>query len=328
MNVLSLFDGISCAMIALKNLGVKVDNYFASEIDVHAIKVSKLNFPNIKHIGDIRNINTTTLPKIDLLIGGSPCQDLSNAQIGLGLEGDKSSLFFEYIRILYEVNPKYFILENVKNKWGSKMSEFVGVHYVSLNSSYFSAQSRPRYYWTNIKYPTLPNKTSSEILQDIIENKVEDQFYFNKQGLTSFISKTNYNDSRTKDGLIKVFDIPKEIINDNERQRRVYSTLSKSPTILARTDTTKILVDSKIRKLTPLECERLQKIPDNYTSIESNSQRYKMIGNAFTVTVIEHFLKGLNNDPMNIKKSKNLLKPINRKYILPINQIKQLSLDI
>lgn len=301
MNVLSLFDGVSCARIALDNLGINIDKYYASEIDKYAISVSKKNYPDIIHLGDIKDIEAKDLPKIDLLIGGSPCQDLSNAQKGLGLKGEKSSLFYEYIRLLKEVQPKYFLLENVKNKWGNIMSNYVGVDYVEVNSSILSAQSRPRYYWTNIDFEKFPQKLSKTTLIDIVENEVDKKYYLNKSGLDTFLDEVVLNKSISKDGINKVFEIPKEIHKDNERQRRVYSLKSKSPTILARADTTKIFISNKVRKLTPLECERLQCIPDNYTSLASDTQRYKMIGNAFTVSVIEHFLKGLRRAPL-IKK--------------------------
>lgn len=308
MNVLSLFDGISCARIALENLGINVENYFASEIDKHAINVSKHNYPQILHIGDINNIIAKDLPKIDLLIGGSPCQDLSNAQKGLGLKGAKSGLFYEYIRLLKEIKPKYFLLENVKNKWGNVMSDYVGVEYIEVNSNLFSAQSRPRYYWTNMDFKKLPNQNSKTVLKDIIIKNVEDKYYLNKNGLDNFIDNVSRNKSVSKDGINKVFVIPKEIHKDNDRQRRVYSLESKSPTILARADTTKILINNKVRKLTPLECERLQCIPDNYTSISSDTQRYKMIGNAFTVSVIENFLTGLIKEPISkTNKTQKLL---------------------
>jgi DNA (cytosine-5)-methyltransferase 3A len=309
MNVLSLFDGISCARIALDKLGISVDNYFASEIDESAIKISRNNYPEIIHLGDIRNINSSNLPQIDLLIGGSPCQDLSNAQNGLGLEGSKSGLFYEYIRLLKELKPKYFLLENVKNKWGEKMSEIVGVPFLHINSAIFSAQSRPRYYWTNLSHPPFPTKLNDETIASVLETNVSRVFYYDKNGLEEFIKTSAKNNKKTQDGIIKIFDLPKEIIKDNERQRRVYSIESKSPTILARADTTKILIESRIRKLTPLECERMQKIPDNYTIGCSNTQRYKMIGNAFTVDVIEHFLKGLGKDPViNREKLKTKIK--------------------
>lgn len=307
MNVLSLFDGVSCARIALENLGIGVENYFASEIDKHAIGVSKHNYPDIIHLGDIKDVNANDLPKIDLLIGGSPCQDLSNAQKGLGLKGTKSNLFYEYIRLLRDVKPKYFLLENVKNKWGDVMSGYAGVGYVEINSAIFSAQSRPRYYWSNLDFELPDKKPSKMVLKDIIEAKVEEKYYLKRDGLDGFLKNVKHSEKISKDGINKSFIIPKEIHNDNERQRRVYSLKSKSPTVLARADTTKIFIKNKIRKLIPLECERLQCIPDNYTSIASDTQRYKMIGNAFTVPVIECFLNGLSKKPKLTKITSHLV---------------------
>jgi len=307
MNVLSLFDGISCARIALEKLNIPITTYYASEIDKFAIKVSQENYPDIIHLGDIRDIKASELPKIDLLIGGSPCQDLSNAQNGLGLEGKKSGLFYEYIRLYEELNPTYFLLENVKNKWGDLMSDIVGVDFIEINSSLFSAQSRPRYYWTNIHFPTIPNRRNIEVLGSIIDKKVDEKYYFKKSGLEEFINQNlNIEKEPSKDGIVKLFDVPKTIINDHERQRRIYSLNSKSPTLLARTDTTKILEGNRIRKITPLESERLQKIPDNYTSSCSDTQRYKMIGNAFNVDTIVHILKGLKNPPLATTKQEKL----------------------
>jgi site-specific DNA-cytosine methylase len=303
MNVLSLFDGISCARIALEKLGLPITNYYASEIDRYAIEVSKKNYPDIIHLGDIKDINVKTLPKIDLLIGGSPCQDLSNAQKGLGLKGEKSRLFYEYIRLYKETRPTYFLLENVKNKWGNLMSEIIQVPFIEINSSLFSAQSRPRYYWTNINFSTTYKPQSSELIQDIVEKEVNEKYFIKKDGLEEFVSKNLISDKTpTKDGIIKLFDIPKTIIKDNERQRRVYSLKSKSPTILARSDTTKIYDGKRVRKLTPLECERLQKIPDNYTSGFSDTQRYKMIGNAFNVDTIVHILSAIKDKPCEVRQ--------------------------
>lgn len=303
MNILSLFDGISGARIALEKLNIPIKNYYASEIDKYAIQVSKENYPDIIHLGDIKDIKASDLPKIDLLIGGSPCQDLSNAQKGLGLKGEKSRLFYEYIRLYKELNPRYFLLENVKNKWGNLMSEIIGVDFVEINSSLFSAQSRPRYYWTNIKFPKIPQKHHIERLEDIVVKNVDEKYYFNKDGLDEFVKENLiFGKTPTKDGIVKLFDVPKTIINDNERQRRIYALNSKSPTILARSDTTKIFDGNKIRKITPLESERLQKIPDNYTSSCSDTQRYKMIGNGFNIDTIAHILKGLKNEPSEVRK--------------------------
>lgn len=307
MNVLSLFDGISCARIALEKLNIPITTYYASEIDKFAIKVSQENYPDIIHLGDIRDVKAADLPKIDLLIGGSPCQDLSNAQNGLGLEGEKSSLFYEYIRLYEELKPTYFLLENVKNKWGNLMSDIVGVDFIEINSSLFSAQSRPRYYWTNINFPSIPNTHHVEVLASILDKEVDEKYYFKKNGLEEFVEQNlNIEKTPSKDGIVKLFDVPKTIINDNERQRRIYALNSKSPTLLARTDTTKILEGNRIRKITPLESERLQKIPDNYTSSCSDTQRYKMIGNAFNVDTIVHILKGLENPPFITTKQEKL----------------------
>ncbi len=309
MRVLSLFDGISCARLALKNLQIDISEYYASEIDLHSILVSKSNFPDIIHVGDIRNINPDDYKDIDLLIGGSPCQDLSNAKIGEGLEGAKSGLFYEYLRIYKEIKPKYFLLENVKNKWGDRMSELLGVPYIEINSGLFSAQSRPRYYWTNIPNSKLPVNSSSQNLIDILVDGPEKELYLSKNGIFDFVKTVKFNENKTKDGLIKLFDIPREILRDNDRQRRVFSPKGKSPTLLARADTTKIFDGVGIRKLSPIECERLQGLPDNYTSSISNSQRYKSIGNGFTVSVIEFLLKGIidkNISSRNIKTALQL----------------------
>jgi DNA-cytosine methyltransferase len=326
MNVLSLFDGISCARIALEKAGIEVSNYYASEIDKYAIQVAKKNFPSTIHLGDIRNISVSNLSKIDLLIGGSPCQDLSQAQKGLGLQGEKSSLFYEYIRLLKELKPTYFLLENVKNKWGNLMSEYVGVNFTEINSGLFSAQSRPRYYWTNIDFDKFPTEITSLSIKDILEHNADEKYFFDRTEIHDFVSQTNQNNKPSKDGLIKVFDLPKEVWNDHERQRRVFSIEGKSPTVLARADTTKILIDNKVRKLTPLECERLQGVPDNYTSICSDAQRYKMVGNGFTVNVIEHFLKGINKKPLEITTNRKMVEQEKTKKIESIEKVEQLQL--
>jgi len=153
MNVLSLFDGMSCGQIALGRADIKVDNYYASEIDKYAIQVTQKNYPNTVQLGDVTKINAKDLPKIDLLIGGSPCQSFSRSGNGTGFDG-KSKLFFEFARILEETKPKYFLLENVsmKKEWENVITEILGVEPVMIDSKYFSAQKRQRLYWTNIKF--------------------------------------------------------------------------------------------------------------------------------------------------------------------------------
>jgi DNA-cytosine methyltransferase len=295
MNVLSLFDGISGARLALEAAGFKVNEYFSSEVDKSCVQVSSLRFPDQVSIGDVRDIRKKNLPKIDLLIGGSPCQDLSNAFKGDGLAGARSSLFYEYVRLLDELKPKAFLLENVQNSHKHLMDDEIGVAGVAINSALFSAQSRPRCYWTNIDIPTLPTDNKI-VMKDILEREVDEYFYLDNRISRATVKNLNPEPTRRSSGIIKLGDIDHSVLRDNERQRRVYSVKGKSPTLLARTDTPKILANSKIRKLTPLECERLQCIPDNFTEGFSMSSRYKMVGNGFTVSVVQHILSGMNSN--------------------------------
>ena len=185
INVLSLFDGMSCGQIALQKLGVKVKNYFAAEIDKYAIHVTKQNFPETIHIGDVTKIDATLFPKIDLLIGGSPCQGFSFAGKGLNFDDPRSKLFFEFVRIKNECNPTYFLLENVKMKYEHELviSKYMGVESIEINSQLLSAQNRVRLYWTNIANEpyglfgdmvcTIPQpKDKGVLLRDILESNV------------------------------------------------------------------------------------------------------------------------------------------------------------
>lgn len=162
LNVLSLFDGMSCGRIALERAGFEVENYFASEIDEAAIAVSKHNYPDTKHVGDVTLLTSSSLPKIDLLIGGSPCQSISNLGDGTGLDG-KSGLFFHYLRLLKETQPKFFLLENVvgNKKAIAQITELMQVEPVLFNSNLVSAQNRKRLYWTNIKFDCQKIKIST-----------------------------------------------------------------------------------------------------------------------------------------------------------------------
>ena len=299
MNVLSLFDGIGGAKIALDSLNIDYKKYFSSEIDKYALKVLDDNYKDIIHLGNISDIKEESLPKIDLLIGGSPCQDLSNAQKGKGLKGKNSILFYEYVRILNQVKPKYFVLENVKNKWGNLMSKIVGVDFIEINSKYFSGQNRPRYYWTNlpIDLNQLPLKPKKTVIRDIIEDNPEEKYFLDDSVSKKIIKQIKYENDNNR-AINKIITAEKNLIKDNERQRRIYNINGKSPTLLARSDTPKILINNRIRKLTPLECERLQGLPDYYTSSCSDTQRYKMIGNGFTTGVISFILSYLGKKPI------------------------------
>ena len=187
MNVLSLFDGMSCGQIALDKLGLKVDKYFASEIDKYAIKVAKANYPDTIHLGDVRDVKASDLPEIDLLIGGSPCQGFSFAGKHLNFDDPRSALFFEYVRLLKELKPKYFLLENVRMKQESQdiISECLGVQPVAVNSNLVSAQNRYRLYWTNIHFDIPSDK--GIVLKDILEDI--DANYFKGGNLKSYFEK-------------------------------------------------------------------------------------------------------------------------------------------
>jgi site-specific DNA-cytosine methylase len=405
MNVLSLFDGMSCGQIALKKLGIPVKNYFASEIDKFAIKVAKANFPDMIHLGDVQNVKTSGQHlldefdcghKIDLLIGGSPCQGFSFAGKQLNFDDPRSQLFFEYIRLLKALKPKYFMLENVKMSKQSQqiITDYLGVEPIEINSNLVSAQNRRRLYWTNIPVDGLP-EDKGIVLADILEDGYTDRdksycldaSYYKGGGASNV--RLYFEKSRRQivfGSGMNVLGTATDI-KGRESIRRVYGVDGKAPTLLATTggntqpkigvkgarivnrrldkdgkrkdyDKTiepvarlelrkddkggclttvqkdsvlafpKILqrargynkgglkaLDGKTptistsawehnnhltldegttwRKLTPVECERLQTVPDGYTDHVSNTQRYKMLGNGWTVDVVKHIFKGL-----------------------------------
>jgi DNA-cytosine methyltransferase len=269
MNVLSLFDGISCAYEALNRSQIKINTYYASEIDKNALSISTKNHSDIIRLGDVREIKTDSLLKVDLLIGGSPCQDLSIAKKDRkGLEGDRSGLFWEYVRIKNELNPKYFILENVASMSKTDkdiITQALGVEPIMFNASLVSAQSRKRLFWTNIKFDLPEDKNI--LLKDILEENVEERFNVN----------------------------PKP---NNSQANRVYNIEGKSVCLKANgggggAKTGLYKQNERIRKLTPIECERLQGLPDNYTEGIAMTNRYKCLGNAFNVDVVAHILKSI-----------------------------------
>jgi len=450
MNVLSLFDGMSCGRIALDRLGIKVDNYYASEIDKYAIQVSQANYPDIIQVGDITELDLSTLPKIDLVMGGSPCQGFSFAGKQLAFDDPRSALFFEFVRCVKELKPTYFLLENVrmKKEYLDVISEYMGVEPIMINSALVSAQNRVRYYWTNIPGIEQPEQRGI-VLRDILETNASGEYHagenlqknykggnqlnpnyksqantiHNADGKSGTIcagthgyangyvadvdskyylsdkaidymnrGSEKYTGKKTRAehyikheseksktltanmhkgvpyGVIAVDvfsedrinkfketlkDDPQpsangiiQLNNPSHSSGRVYSPEGKSPTLMAgnsgggkepvkiRDVTTKpkrvgtikdgsqgdriysqdakgitlnaqsggtagsgnMLVEDKEvywRKLTPVECERLQTVPDNYTNHVSNTQRYKMLGNGWTIEVIAHILKNM-----------------------------------
>lgn len=229
MNVLSLFDGISCAKLALERAKIKVTNYYASEIDKYAIKVSKANHPNVIHIGDVRNVNWFGLPPIDLLLAGSPCQGFSFAGKGLNFEDERSKLFFDFVRILKEIKPKYFLLENVlmKKEYENIITEHLGVKPIMINSSLLSAQSRKRNYWTNIPNIEQP-KDKKIMLKDIIENGFVDRS--KALCVTSSVDSPTYKGYHTKyrNQIVKLGNIN---TSGNGMNGNVYSPDGKAPTV-------------------------------------------------------------------------------------------------
>tara|TARA_Y100000591_G_C21789217_1_gene675610 strand:+ start:168 stop:1382 length:1215 start_codon:yes stop_codon:yes gene_type:complete len=402
MKVLSLFDGMSCGQIALDQLGIPVERYYASEIDKYAIKVTQANYPNTIQVGDVCNIDPKDFKDIDLIQAGSPCQGFSFAGKQLAFDDPRSALFFEFIRLLKAIKPKYFLLENVRMKKeflqaiSQQVSECYpeipfGIEPIFINSSLLSAQSRQRYYWTNIPGIKQPEDRGI-VLRDILEDNFDSE-----RDKAHCIDANYYKGANVEQYKKKhrrqLVNKPKMIGKDNtlghDILKRVYSKDGKSPTVNTcqggnrepkvavqsyrevRTDEAKKMrrmtrqktgkdhtpfrakkleprKDGKVgtitpslnkdheisiqnlpdksqtiksqyykssranferqgtfhatgvqqenlswRKLTPLECERLQTVPDNYTNHVSNTQRYKMLGNGWTVEVIKHIYKNM-----------------------------------
>lgn len=269
INVLSLFDGMSCGQIALNRAGIRYKNYFASEIDRHAITVTKHNYPKTVHIGDVAKVKSETLPEIDLLIGGSPCQGFSFAGKKLNFEDFRSKLFFEYVRLLKELKPKYFLLENVRmNKQSCDViSSILGVEPVMINSNLVSAHHRPRLYWTNINFPVPEDRNIT--LKDILEETSVPSLVLKGKGLNKLNRPRN-----------RVTDIRTE---------------NKSPCLLASqyckpTDAVIFFDGECYRYPSRTEMERLQTVPEGYTCAVKYNDAAKMLGNGWTVDVISHIL--------------------------------------
>jgi DNA-cytosine methyltransferase len=308
MNVLSLFDGMSCGMLALKRANIPVDNYFASEIDKYGIKVSQSNFPEITHLGDVTKINSSSLPKIDLLIGGSPCQSFSLAGKQLNFEDRRGQLFLEYTRILRDLKPKFFLLENVmmKIEYQKIISEYLGVEPIKINSSLVSAQNRKRLYWTNIPNVTQP-ENKGVVIKDILNSMADETLIINNPEYFVVLPKDKISTDTSKPiflgGITKYklrgLDITKS--GSFSQGERVYSINGKACTLSAQsggsTGVGNCLISDGLtnsyRKLEIIEAERLQTLPDHYTAGVSNNQRFKMIGNGWTVDVIAHIFNAM-----------------------------------
>lgn len=278
-NVLSLFDGMSCGQIALNRTGVPYDKYFASEIDKNAIKVTQHNYPNTIQIGDVTKVSAATLPNISLLMGGSPCQGFSSAGRGLNFDDPRSALFFEFVRLKNELNPKYFLLENVemKKEWRDIISEYLGVDPVFINSIDFCAQSRQRWYWTNL--PIAEWGKGDFDWRDIQDHDIRNL-------AECIVPKTPSRETMWGNGKNG------KCVNLGNR-KTTYALTTK----MDRWSNAGLIPFGEwCRFLTPLECERLQTVPDNYTAVVSRNARYHMLGNGWTVDVIAHILQGIKVD--------------------------------
>jgi DNA-cytosine methyltransferase len=352
MNVLSLFDGMSCGRIALDRAGIRVNNYFASEIDKHAIQVAMANYPDTVQLGDVTKWREWDLPKIDLLIGGSPCQGFSFAGKQLNFNDERSKLFFEFVRLLKEIretNPDVlFLLENVvmKKAYQDIISEHLGVQPILINSSLVSAQNRKRLYWTNIAEISQP-KDKGITWGDIREHGVNAQSYYYTEKAMQWLARVSQKKNKTltvhsdndkmqmleashhkkysNQRFFGIVDFPNEIqsvgamrgrylVNGKRQDAKqetkgltkqyiefrydgktnALTTVGKDNVIVPFTLPNRIPADEFFfRYITPLECERLQTVPDNYTAITSKTQRYKMLGNGWTVDVIAHIFRSI-----------------------------------
>ena len=362
INVLSLFDGLSCGRIALERAGIHVDEYFASEIDKPAIQIAKKNYPSTIHVGDVRRVEASDFPYIDMVIGGSPCQNFSFAgkkqgmstkckeeiftlerylelkESGFEFEGE-SYLFWEFVRVVTFFRPKYFLLENVMmtNKWSQIITNALGVVPIEINSALVSAQNRRRLYWTNIPGIEQP-EDKGILLKDIlltdgdpicfsssgrgngvveVRQSSSDKAHtltkagYSTRSFTGVFEKLAhsekalaYMDRKTRDGR-NHWDFAHHNESDFDKSRAVTANIHKgvpyNVIIDKRLEVTSNSILNKIkgkdgyfvRKLHPIELERLQTLPDNYTDGVSDTQRYKMIGNGWTADVIVHILRRL-----------------------------------
>lgn len=291
MIVLSLFDGISCGQVALQRANIPVSVYFASEIDKYAIQITQKNFPNTVQLGDVTKIDFSKLVGVDLVMGGSPCQDLSIAKNNRkGLEGERSGLFFCYLNALRIIKPRYFLLENVASMTKENQEIITNLlreiypdtKCTLINSALVSAQNRKRLYWTNWDVEQPEDKLI--YFNQIMQTDNLDRFYFTEKGYKS-LEKIMERSKTKKLGF-------RDMIMQNPTCEKFYNLdANYHKGCDGKRSMIKDPINGKYRMATPLECERLQTLPDNYTEGVSNTQRYKCLGNGWTVDVIAHILR-------------------------------------
>lgn len=286
INVLSLFDGMSCGQIALEKAGIKVNKYYAAEIKTHAIETTQLNYPDTVQLGDVTKIQAKDLPKIDLLIGGSPCQDFSaQNKERKGLEGLKSNLFFEYLRLKKELNPEFWLLENVwmLPEHFAGLSNYMETYPFETNGNLVSAANRRRLFWTNIgpayydlfdfRHCNIPQPKDKKItLQSVLTD-----------GYTK-IKKAN--SLKTQNGFVINADYKK---NESFIKRRVKKQFDSIVYLSSDFD-----VKKGIRFFNKTELERLHNIPENYTKNLNVKKAHDLIGDGWTVGIVEHIFSFIN----------------------------------
>lgn len=314
ITVLSLFDGISCGRVALERAGIPVNTYYASEIDKYAILVTQKNYPNTIQLGDVTKIDFKQFEgKVDLLIGGSPCQDLSIAGNRKGLAGERSGLFYKFVEAIEVIRPRYFLFENVasmRQEEKDLISSYLKIEPILINSSLVSAQDRKRLYWTNI-----PNVTQPEDRQIFLEDIVEPDTLIDRDkshAILASIGRTTHREcfKKNQDQLVYIAIMLSNIYG-GFKEKRPRVKVDKSfcirtsrggghlPSLIIEGKAKDINLEKFkecIRKVTPLECERLQTLPEGYTEGVSATQRYKAIGNGWTVDVIAHIFNFLKEE--------------------------------
>lgn len=307
INVLSLFDGIGTGRLALYNAGIEVNKYYASEIDKNAIFVAKTNFYDIIEVGDVNNVNINNLEKIDLLIGGSPCQGFSRNGKGLNFDDPRSGLFLKYVEVLEEIRKTNkdvkFMLENVrmKKEWQDIITEFLGVDPVTIDSRIHTAQARDRTYWTNIEGIKRPGQEEAEISGIALERDTTKYIPQNGILFDPEISERERELASKIDGEIRIKQATKQgyIVAEEgdginlqfptSKTRRGRVIKGKIPTLDCQCNVC-YLLNGAIHKVTVRECERIQNLPDGYTNGLSDQEAKKAIGNGWNEKTVRHIL--------------------------------------
>lgn len=284
MHVLSLFDGIGCGRVALDRANIPVTSYYASEVYRHAIAVAKHHYPDVIHVGDVCTVRADSLPRIDLLIGGSPCQGFSSAGKGLNFSDPRSALFFEFVRILKDTQPRYFLFENVPMRpaWQDTISDALGVAPIGINSKLMSAQDRKRLYWTNIPGVAQPDDKHIPFSSIVVDSMTICGAVRGRRINPSTGCRDDRNADLTYEQCIEC---------RMDKKSNCLTTVAKDNVALFHR-TPRVLVGTvPHRILDPIEYERLQTLPDQYTAIAPLSARREMLANAWTVDVIAHIFQ-------------------------------------